>query len=334
MYDKIKAGVSARVAEILDKDAEAFEFFKKDGSLNKNAFVTRLIVNYNAAFRAREARIFDVLKSGMEGKSGMGGEKLNFLCRELVLKLERRGYEGVKSDKTVSVKPTRESAPVIDYIENYCLSGGSLSEYFRNMFTAYTSLPQDEREKIIFLPQYNAITQAIAQGKQLFLVTSGSSDGRRMQVQPYSVVTSKEEMHCYLLAANTAGECLPLRLSRIISVVQIEEDTSFTGGQLATFARMAAFGPQYRYSGSEEEVVVRLTEKGIKMFRAMYVHRPVPTKIDVDRYHFNCSYMQLFQYFVRFGKDAFIVKPAELRDRIKRFYAAGIRSYKASEKEN
>ena len=70
------------------------------------------------------------------------------------------------------------------------------------------------------------------------------------------------------------------------------------------------------------------------MFRAMYVHRPVPTKIDVDRYHFNCSYMQLFQYFVRFGKDAFIVKPAELRDRIKRFYAAGIRSYKASEKEN
>lgn len=332
MYDKIKAGVNARVAEILNKDAEAFEFFKKDGSLNKNAFVTRLIVNFNEAFRARRAGMLNTIKAGMERKVGVSGEKLDALCRELVIRLERRSGAGAKTDKVVSVKPTKESAPTIDYIEEYLLSGRSLSEYFRNMFTTYASLPQDEREKIIFRPQYDAVMRAIAQGKQLFIVTSGVPSGKKLQIKPYSVVTSKEEMHCYLLAVNAEGACLPLRLSRMISVVQIEENSSFTQSQLDIFARMAAFGPQYRYSEGEEEAVVRLTERGVKMFKAMYVHRPVPTKTDNNLYHFKCSHMQLFQYFVRFGKDAFVISPEQLRDRIKRFYIGGLKSYGKTDK--
>ena len=51
MLDKIKINVTAHTAAILQKDAEAFEFFKKDGrTLNKNALLTRLIVNFDESF--------------------------------------------------------------------------------------------------------------------------------------------------------------------------------------------------------------------------------------------------------------------------------------------
>ena len=63
MLDKIKINVTAHTAAILQKDAEAFEFFKKDGrTLNKNALLTRLIVNYDETFRAKEHELFSYLK--------------------------------------------------------------------------------------------------------------------------------------------------------------------------------------------------------------------------------------------------------------------------------
>lgn len=45
--DKIKIYLPEKIAEIIEKDTEAFEFFKRDGmSLNKNALLTALVLNY------------------------------------------------------------------------------------------------------------------------------------------------------------------------------------------------------------------------------------------------------------------------------------------------
>ena len=64
IYDKIKIYVTAHVADILTKDTEAFEFFKKDGTtLNKNALLTRLVVNYSDEFREKENELFHYLRS-------------------------------------------------------------------------------------------------------------------------------------------------------------------------------------------------------------------------------------------------------------------------------
>ena len=64
IYDKIKIYVTAHIADILTKDTEAFEFFKKDGTtLNKNALLTRLIVNYSDEFRERKTSFFTTFKN-------------------------------------------------------------------------------------------------------------------------------------------------------------------------------------------------------------------------------------------------------------------------------
>ena len=65
---------------------------------------------------------------------------------------------------------------------------------------------------------------------------------------------------------------------------------------------------------------VHLTENGIKQFHSLYIHRPVAINIAKDEtganYYFDCSPEQVYQYFSRFGQDAFIVYPADLRDRM------------------
>ena len=46
MEEKIKIHLSKDVYDVLIKDCEAFEFYKTNGQINKNAFLTKLINNY------------------------------------------------------------------------------------------------------------------------------------------------------------------------------------------------------------------------------------------------------------------------------------------------
>ena len=53
--EKLKIYVTRYIADIIEKDAEAFEFFKRDGiTLNKNALLSQLIVNYHNKFSAEQ----------------------------------------------------------------------------------------------------------------------------------------------------------------------------------------------------------------------------------------------------------------------------------------
>ena len=46
MEDKIKIHLTPYVYDIILKDCEAFEFYKSNGELNKNSFLSKLILNY------------------------------------------------------------------------------------------------------------------------------------------------------------------------------------------------------------------------------------------------------------------------------------------------
>ena len=332
LSEKLKVNVTRRTAEILEKDAENFEFYKRDGrTLNKNALVTQLIVNYHERFRAQQEELHAYLKKTIGSAAHIAKDALETLCRTIAAHGRKQAAAPLaeKFACAVSVKPTRVSAPVIDYIERYLLEGGTLSEYFRNMFSSYAALPQDEREKIVFRPQYEALEEAVRQKRMVFLTTHASERG--VEVSPFRITTSREELHCYLLAGQ-GGACIPLRLSRILSVTMLAQEAAFSQDQLDTFARMLAYGPQFQYAKREEEVLVQFTARGMDMFSKMYVHRPVPVRVENNSYFFACSHQQLFQYLVRFGKDAYVVRPASLRERIRTFHRQAEERYRSAEK--
>ena len=198
MTEKLKINVTKRTADILEKDAESFEFFKADGrTLNKNALLTQLIVNYYERFRTQEEELFSYLMGAVGKETNLRKGELEAMCRTIASHVRKREAAPLKErfDCTVSVKPTRASGPVLDYIEAYLLGGSSLSEYFRNLFSSYAALPQDEREKIVFRPQYEALERAIAAKKKVFLPTRrtrGKGDG----LSPYRLAASTEGVPC------------------------------------------------------------------------------------------------------------------------------------------
>ena len=62
--EKIKIYVPEHIASVLEKDAEGFEFFKKDGrTVNKTALLTNLVVNYYKNFTAQQADLLNFLKN-------------------------------------------------------------------------------------------------------------------------------------------------------------------------------------------------------------------------------------------------------------------------------
>lgn len=330
MLEKIKINLTAHTAAILQKDAEAFEFFKKDGrTVNKNALLTKLIVNYHETFRAKEAELFSYLKRALSA-AHISKTELERLCYSVAGHINKReaAPSGEKFSCTVSVKPTKESEPFISYIEEYLLAGSTLSEYFRNMFSSYAALPQDEREKIIFLPQYRSLQRAIDEGKKVFVTTSNNRE-KRLELSPYALSNSKEELHGYLIAAH-GNACIPLRISRILSVSVLAEPAAFTDTQKNIFSRMLTYGPQFIYGKTEGETLVQLTSQGMEKFRKLYVHRPVPSRVENNNYYFLCSYSQIVQYFQRFGKDAFIVYPQQVRDAVLRFHREAVGRYLAA----
>lgn len=332
MMQKSKIAVSAALKAVLAKDAESFEFFKRDGrTINMNAFLSKLIVNYSETFRTRRSALIERLKAELFAALDIGDERAEEIARGFVSRAMRLHFKdgGDKLCESVSVKPTDETRGIFRLIADNELKGSTFSEYFRGMFESYAQMPQDEREKLIFADGYKAIVAAIEKGKKIFVTTKRNS-GKPIVLAPYAVVSSKEEMHCYLLAT-VKGKCRPFRLSRIASAFEIDEPASFSDGQKNMFARMTAYAPQYIYSDDEKEAVIELTDEGIKLFKALFVHRPLPTSVDGGVYRFNCSYMQLKQYFSSFGKEAYVRKPKELRDIMARFHREADAMYKERE---
>lgn len=328
-YEKIKIYVTKETYDTINKDAESFEFFKKDGvTLNKNAFLTRLVVNFNEEFIRGRRELIGFLEKTIKSAVNIEKDDLDELSQVLCEGVTRRKTADFskKCDHLVSFKPTKETQPIVDYVEQYELAYTSLSEYFRNMFVEYSALPQDKREEIIFKSQRESILLAIKEGKKVYLsVNHDSKNG--LKCAPYSIAPSKEELHCYLLCSD-GRKCMPLRLSRISSVTVLSERAEFSDDDKTIFQKMIKHGVQFFCTGKEEQIVVRFTPRGLQKFRKVYFQRPTPVSVSGNEFTFDCSYNQAMMYFMRLGKDAYIVSPVKLRKDLERYYEESYEAYK------
>lgn len=328
MLEKIKINVTAHTATIIDKDIESFEFYKTDGrSFNKNSFITKLIVNYHNTFKEKELAMFEQLKKTISSAVTTSESTVNTLTYDIISQFYKSKISPNKEklNHSISIKPTKETAPIIEYIEQYMLSGSTLSEYFRKMFYSYASLPQDEREKIIFKPQYTALKEAIKSKRSVY-ITFNNAESRNCEVMPYAITCAKEELHCYLIGS--ARLPMTFRLSRITTVTLLNTSKDFSPYELKVFAKMLTYGAQFNYFDDDfEPVKVELTERGEKLYKKILIHRPVATKVEGNIYHFECSHFQIVHYFVRFGKEALVLSPDSVINSIIRFHREATRRY-------
>ncbi len=324
MEEKIKIYLSEDVYGILMKDAEFFEFYKKDRTVNRNDFLNTLIVNYFDSYSSADNRLYEDISRTLSREvpdegitSRLSHEILNLLSKY------RFSNENTYDNITVSLKPTRKSAGIIDFIQNNLLNDLSLSGYFRNLFASYCQLPQDRREQIIFREKFEVLSRALGENRKVYFTTVRSQE--KHIVSPYAIARSQEELFNYLICLYN-GAPFSFRLTRIQNVHILKENCDITDEQKQLMEKMRIFAPQFAFY-KQEEICVRLTAKGVGLYNRIYSYRPKPTKIVKDLYYFDCSAAQVYHYFLRFGRQARVIYPESLRIQMLRDYENAAREY-------
>ena len=329
MEEKIKIYIPESVSNILLKDMERFEFFKKDGSFNKNEFYNTLIVNYYEQYEENQSAIFSHIKDSIKERTSLKDSDISDIAADILQYVDTRTFELDKErfDIAIAMKPTKRSSADIDYIQNCLLGNSTLSNYFRNMFASYSLLPQDKRETIIFKQNFEMIRQAIEDDRKIYFTTVSKDIPHT--VSPYAIANSKEELFNYLLCKQNNSP-YSFRISRIKQIKILNESRDLSEDIIDVFDRMAKYGPQFSFDIRKAHVpiVVKLTDKGVKQYRSMYLHRPMYYKKEDDVYYFDCSKAQAFQYFARFGSTALVLEPKDLATELLRFFTYGERRYR------
>ncbi|MBQ2510254.1 MAG: WYL domain-containing protein, partial [Erysipelotrichaceae bacterium] len=275
-----------------------------------------------------QSAIFTHVTDSIRERTALKDQDISDIAADILQYVDVRTFQldRQRFDVAVSMKPTRKSSDDIQYIQDCLLGNSTLSNYFRNMFASYSLLPQDKREMIIFKQNFELIKEAIEKDRKIYFTTVKSE--KPHIVSPYSVANSKEELFNYLLCKYND---LPysFRVSRIKQIKVLNETRDLTEKIIEILDRMARFGPQFSYEIKKPycPIKVKLTDRGLKQYRSMYLHRPEYFKNEGDIYYFDCSRSQAFQYFSRLGSNAIVLEPRELVADLHRFYAIANRKY-------
>ena len=204
--------------------------------------------------------------------------------------------------------------------------------YIKSVIEEYARLPYVAREKIYFSPFVAEIQRAIHEERQLRLVTDKNVI---YSVYPYEVLSDPLSTANYLVGYCTRYEYpedekrpCSFKISALKSVRLEKSKSAFlknsTWEQLAQ--TISSRGVQFMV-GNEAEIHVKLTEAGVNKYRRQTHLRPPLVREQDGTYIFQCTTAQAEFYFFKFGRDAEVLLPAELRARFKSMYEAAANIY-------
>ncbi|WP_026528272.1 WYL domain-containing protein [Butyrivibrio sp. VCD2006] len=326
MTEKYKIYLSEDTRSRLINDAELFEFTKKDETVNLNAFLKTLIVNYFDRYRHDSDALLNNIISDLTAMTSISDKDASALADKIVSTYIKN--EKITSSKNIAVTLTvsGSSYDIIRIIENNMLKDTSLSQYLKDMFNSYLSIPRSEREAIIFMDTYEDIEKALKTKRVITFTTTSSEDNRSFTVEPYFIAPSKEELCNYLLCRDIRSNTpRTFRISRIRSAF-VTSDNFEPDEALKKELQEKAIRSPHSVSKTVS-AVIKLNKFGKRMFRVITKNRPLVSKIDGDLYYFDWPELQLEEYFKRFGRDAVVIEPASLKERLRKYYYYALREY-------
>ena len=332
MTEKYKIYLSDDTRSRLINDAELFEFTKKDESVNLNSFLKTLIVNYFDRYRHDSENLLSNIKQDLTGITAISDKDAALLADKIISTYIKADNLQSSKNSALTLTVSGSSYEILKIIENNMLKDTSLSQYLKDMFNSYLSIPRSERETIIFKDTYEDISRALKEHRILSFTSSASDEEIDFRVEPYIIAPSKEEQCNYLLCRDrNTGTPRTFRISRLRSVF-VTSDTFPVDPDIQKELQEKAIRSPHSVSLSVK-AVVRLNKYGIKKFKAITKNRPIVSKIEGDLYYFDWSELQLEEYFKRFGNDAVVIKPASLKERIRKYYYYGLREYNKYDRE-
>lgn len=319
----------------------------KFGIEKDSEFINRVLENYFPLSSATISNAISKRKSELEkllGTDDTAKHSINLICNELVRIIIK---EVCKYPKGIQLKIsinsintfylTGEGKKGRDYKISPCQEAIYYGVYGKGIYLKavleeFFHMPESEREKVFFLDRFNIINKAIKEKRQLEIMTAGHV----FQVEPFEVIADSDQRYTYLAGISrfkgediTKACVYPFRISRIDRLYITNSNFNLSKEQRRYIAEEIA-KKGIAYLGNDiENIVIKLSEAGQKMYDQIISQRPVAINIDKESgiYKFNCSQLQIIHYFLKFGADAVILEPEELKYKFQEHYKNALNIY-------
>jgi hypothetical protein len=205
---------------------------------------------------------------------------------------------------------------------------GSPGRYIKSVIEQYALLPYLERERVYFQETVFALESAIRHQEKLKIQTRHGV----IKVRPYLMGSDRLSTFNYLAGyyseLGTGEERIGVfRISRIALIHSRAEEGELTQFERDTIERAIKTRGLPFIASDETRAVVRLTESGVRMYSTLLQNRPMYVSRDGNEYLFLCTLAQLEFYFLKFGAEADVLEPPELRQRFREFYRRALGKY-------
>ena len=330
MTEKYKIYIPEEMRLRLLNDAELFDFYKKDGSINLNGFLKELLLQYFDEYRETKERLLDTILSDLSAFSSISREDADAIADKIMNSYMRNTEFKSERNAAITLTVSGRSLDIMHSIENNMLSRVSLSQYLNDFFSSYLSISRKDREKILFQDSFEELNTAIRKNS-IIRFTSTSAPKVIFTVQPYCIAASKEEQCNYLLCTDHAsGIPRTFRISRIHALFTSSDKFLPDESRKAELQEIAGRSPQAASKSVEAKVL--FTDKGMQKFHLVTKNRPDVLKKEGNTLYFHWPRLQLEAYFRRFGKEAVILEPDECRESMRFFYKKAWEAYRKKEK--
>ena len=217
----------------------------------------------------------------------------------------------------------------------------AFGDYLSKMMEEYALLPYAVREKICFNEVYDQMNDYI-KNKTPFKYKNGNEE---IVLLPYRIICSKVVPYSYVLfrrwsvsqTKQDKKDIFAVKRLSGIDLKKMSKDTYYNEYVLSPEEerqinqRLKERDVSF-FENSVENIKVKLSPRGIKDYYLRVNLRPKYTEIKdcEDGYKifsFRCSKSQAEFYFLRFGADAEILEPKDLRKKFKKHYEKAMNMY-------
>ena len=315
---------------------DMIHFFNE--KMKMSSFMNLVFYNY---FLDSEANLNRVIKNYETELKKLLQNKYPGAIKTLIDDYRKKKKEEIRNCKkgqSVSILLQQKNLRILQGIdedsENFKCYGkrSILLNYF---FTMYAELPNTERFRICRQDTLNIIKNCISQKRGLY-INQSSPDSLFFPVQPEihsaCYVIDPATSYAYMLGFKSQeSSFLEHRRINIISSL-IPADSFFepTKKQEAELDKYSSKGDAIFLNEALLNIDVLFTDTGLLYLEKIRWLRP---QFSVDSindhiYHFYCTKRNALYYFQRFGKEAIVISPTNIRDEISHFYQDAFSAYK------
>lgn len=338
---QVRLKISDEAYQILVQDINDFRSIPEKEQMS--SFLNRMIKNFYLKSKSTiSAKRADIEKKyllwlsdyseGHEIAKLLTGKVLQEKKKELIAQYPRpkRG-----TGKSIKFIPDKITYDLLKHSIESELYEGNPAEYLALMVQEYTSLPREKRELIYFGDIAGTIENCI--GKKEVELRLYNDD--IYILRPYSIMTDGLSPWNYIIGyaypqqKEEEEKLYSFRLQRITSVKEWRK-FHFSDSEETVLKEIIKNNSQIPYlAGKTETITVRLTATGMELYQHhILTNRPNYTNKQIKKESiyltFQCTQAQIYRYFIKFGENAEIISPLDLREKFKKIYHSLVKYYK------